>query len=238
LDIDGVISDGEAQRFDLRLLQRLADLNRRAQHDTAVPAVTLNTGRPSAYVEAMMQAIDGWRPALFESGAGLYFPTTYQFTTSPLLSSQQMTSLQAIVRRIDDEIVQRERAYWQPGKSVCYTLFAKNATTLDDLVDDVRRLVTQMSDQFMVDTAVEAVNIHPAHIHKGTGLQWLADVTGIALSAMGGVGDSPADVNFLALVGRPAAPANAADAVKQVAEYVSSQATASGLQDILDYWGV
>jgi hypothetical protein len=86
LDIDGVLSRGEAQPFDLNLLARLANLNRRAREDDTIPAVTLNTGRPSAYVEAVMQTIDGWQPALYESGAGLYFPQTYQFQLTPALT--------------------------------------------------------------------------------------------------------------------------------------------------------
>ena len=65
LDCDWVISKGEAQPFNLTLFARLAELNRRAKLADDVPAVTLNTGRPSSYVEAVMQAIEGWQPALF-----------------------------------------------------------------------------------------------------------------------------------------------------------------------------
>ena len=93
LDCDGVLSKGEAQPFDPALLARLARLNRRAGAGESVPAVTLNTGRPSPYVEAVMQAIDGWQPALYENGAGLYFPKTYRFETTPLLNAETKAAL-------------------------------------------------------------------------------------------------------------------------------------------------
>ena len=105
LDIDGVLSPGEAHTFDLGLLARLSDLNRRARQGEAVPAVTLNTGRPSPYVEAVMQAIDGWQPALYESGAGLYFPQSYQFQAAPGLTPTHLSELRLIIERLDQAIV-------------------------------------------------------------------------------------------------------------------------------------
>jgi hydroxymethylpyrimidine pyrophosphatase-like HAD family hydrolase len=236
LDVDGVLSQGEAQKLDLSLLERLADLNRRARQDHLIPGVTLNTGRPSPYVEAVMQAIDGWQPALYESGAGMYFPQTYQFKTTPLLTAAQAEALQEIVAALDKEVVKKGRAYWQPGKTVCYTLFAVEPLTLADILPEARAVVAELSDQFMVTPAILALNIHPAHINKGTGLQWLAQETGIDPAEMGGVGDSSADVDFLRLVRNPAAPANATPEVKEAVDYVSSEITAAGLHDILNHW--
>ncbi len=236
LDADGVLSKGEAQPFDLSLLARLRDLNRRARQGEAIPAVTLNTGRPSAYVEAVMQAIDGWQPALYESGSGLYFPETYLFETTPLLTASQKAKLQQVISRVDKAVVQTGRAYWQPGKTVCYTLFAHPPLTIADFTAEVQAIAAEVSDQFVVTPAVLALNIHPAGIDKGTGLRWLADVTGIAPADMGGAGDSAGDIDFLQLVGHPAAPVNATPEVKAVAHYVTSRPDSEGLHDILDHW--
>jgi hydroxymethylpyrimidine pyrophosphatase-like HAD family hydrolase len=239
LDIDGVLSRGEAQPFDPELLGRLAALNRRARSGEAVPAVTLNTGRPSPYVEAVMQAIAGWQPALYESGAGLYLPQTYQFMASPSLTPKHLTALRQIVERVDQAVVQPGRAYWQPGKSVCYSLFAHLPLTLADFSDEVKAIVVEISsEEFVVTPATLALNIHPAGINKGTGLQWLAQVTGIDPTEMGGVGDSAGDLDFLRLVGWAAAPANATEEVKTAVSYVASQPDAAGLQEILDYWSL
>ncbi|MBE7555082.1 MAG: HAD hydrolase family protein [Anaerolineales bacterium] len=238
LDIDGVLSPGEAHPFDLALLTRLGNLNRHARQDEAIPAVTINTGRPSPYVEAVMQAIDGWQPALYESGAGLYFPQTYQFRAAPGLTSAHLAKLRLIIERLDQAIIQSGRAYWQPGKSVCHTLFAHPPFTLADLTPEVRAIVAEVSDDFIVTPASLALNVHPAGIDKGSGLRWLAQVTGIDPIQMGGVGDSAGDIDFLRLVGQSAAPINATAEVKAIVKYVSSQPEAAGLQEILDYWSL
>ena len=238
LDCDGILSRGEAAPFDLPLMQRLAGLNRRAQRGEAVPAVTLNTGRPSPYVEAVMQAIDGWQPALYESGAGLYYPKTYRFETTPMLTPQLKRALAEVLRRVDEAVVQSGRAYWQPGKTVCHTLFANPPHTIADFADEVAAVAAEVSDDFVVTPAKLALNIQPAGIHKGTGLRWLAKVTGVSVSDMAGAGDTAGDVDFLRLVGYPAAPANATAEVRAVVEYVSPKNDAEGLAHILDHWSI
>jgi hydroxymethylpyrimidine pyrophosphatase-like HAD family hydrolase len=236
LDCDGVISVGEAQPFSLELFSRLADLNRRARRGEEVPAVTLNTGRPSPYVEAVLQAIEGWQPALYESGAGMYFPQTYQFATTSLLTAEHQTALHQIIRQIDRQIVQPGYAYWQPGKTICHTLFAHPPLKIADFLPDVEAIVTRVSPEFIALPAVLALNIYPAGINKGTGLTWLAQETGINPAEMAGVGDSSGDLDFLNLVGQRAAPGNASDDVKAVASYVSPYKDTGGLMDILDWW--
>ena len=238
LDCDGVLSKGEAQPFDLRLLARLRQLNRRARRGEPVPAVTLNTGRPSPYVEAVMQVIDGWQPALFESGAGMYFPQSYRFEITPLLTEERRLALQKLVNRIDQTVVKRGDATWQPGKSVCYTLFAHPPLTIADFSEEVSAIAAEISDQLVVTPAKLALNIQPAGIDKGSGLRWLADVTGIAPAQMGGVGDTSGDVDFLRLAGYAAAPANATDDVKAAVQYVSLQEDEAGLEDILNHWSM
>lgn len=238
LDCDGVISVGEAQPFNLSLFARLAALNRRARAGEAVPAVTLNTGRPSPYVEAVLQAIEGWQPALYENGAGMYFPQGYQFKPSPLITPAQRATLTEILRQLDEAVVRPGLAYWQPGKQICHTLFAHPPHTIAAIQPLVSEIVIAISPDFLAVPAVLALNIHPAGVDKGSGLRWLSQETGIALAEMAGVGDSSGDVDFLRLVGRPAAPGNATADVKTVAHYVSSPENAAGLLDILDYWQV
>lgn len=238
LDCDGVISKGEAQPFNPALFARLANLNRQARRGEPVPAVTLNTGRPSPYVEAVMQAIEGWQPALFENGAGMYLPGPYQFKTTPLLTEAHKIALRQIVQRLDREFVQPGHLYWQPGKSVCHSLFAYPPHTIGEFLPAVQAAVAQISVDFKAEPAALALNIYPAHITKGSGLRWLSGEVGIDPADMAGVGDSASDVDFLRLVGHPAAPANATGDVKSVARFVASEENAAGLLQILDHWQV
>jgi hydroxymethylpyrimidine pyrophosphatase-like HAD family hydrolase len=238
LDIDGVLSAGDAQPFDLSLFERLAKLNQMAKKDSQVPSVTLNTGRPSPYVEAVMQAIQGWQPALYEHGAGLYFPQDYSFQISPHLTPEHKQALDEVLALLDHEVVQTGRAYWQPGKTVCHTLLPIAPATVTEIFDDVQLMINDYTDFIIVSKTISSVDVHPKPVTKATGLEWLAQVTQIDLSDMGGVGDSSSDAKFLQLVGYPAAPANAVSEVKAVAHYVSEQSNSDALHDILDYWQV
>lgn len=56
-DVDGVLTQREGKALDLQLLERLAHMHRTARENPSRPAVTVCTGRPAAYVEAVLQAI-------------------------------------------------------------------------------------------------------------------------------------------------------------------------------------
>ncbi len=238
LDVDGVISVGETHPFSPDLFRRLANLNRRARQGELLPAVTLNTGRPSPYVEAVMQAIDGWQPALYETGAGMYLPVTYQFKASPWLTPAHQALLRRAVEQLDESLVRPGRAYWQPGKSVCYSLLAEPPFEVPELLAQAQAVIAAISDELVVSRAGVTVNIYPAGINKGTGLEWLARTVGLEPAEMAGVGDSKADLDFLRHVGWPAAPANAIQEVRAEVRYVSPYPDAAGLMDILDQWGM
>ncbi len=114
LDVDGVLTQGEAKAFDLPLLQLLAEMNRAARQDPSRPAITLGTGRPAPYVEALMQAINGHTPALFEHGTGLYIPNGYRFLPNPAMGDP--AAFEAVRLRLKETIVQTGKAFFQPGK--------------------------------------------------------------------------------------------------------------------------
>ena len=82
------------------------------------------------------------------------------------------------------------------------------------------------------------LNILPRGIHKGRGIQFLANHLNISPAAMLGVGDSDIDLPFLSTVGYSAAPANANSEVKSIVQYVSPKPTVDGVLDILDHFKV
>src|SRR5262249_57546432 len=86
VDVDGVLSLGEAAPFDGTVLQRLAAINDRARHEPTCPAITLCTGRPAPYVEVLTQIIHGFSPSIYEHGAGLYISEPYGFKRHPNLT--------------------------------------------------------------------------------------------------------------------------------------------------------
>ena len=80
------------------------------------------------------------------------------------------------------------------------------------------------------------MDVTPTGINKGQGVRWLSEETGISLAHMWGIGDSTSDLKFLELVGRSAAPANAAAEVQAAVGYVSPYRDGDGVVDILRRW--
>ncbi len=233
-DIDGVLTDGEAQPLDLPLLAQLGAMNRLARQDAAQPAVTLCTGRPAPYLEAMLQAIDAYLPGIFENGAGLYVSESYRFLPHPNIGDT--TIIPKVKQRLADTLVKLELAYFQPGKIYTLTLFANNPADTEKLAELTAVALDHLLEHIELVYASSCLNILPKNIDKGQGIAFLASRLGISPENILGVGDSDVDLSFLQSVGYRAAPSNANKAVKRLAHYISPHPTSEGVLDILRHF--
>lgn len=235
-DIDGVLADGEAQPWDLALMAELAALNRAARQDASRPAVTLCSGRPAPYVDAMLQAIDGHLPAVFESGAGLYDPAGYCFLPNPSLGSG--SKLRQAKQRLIQKLVRPGHATIQPGKEYSLSLFPTERTALETLEPLAREALGPLAERIDLVYSASCLNVMPAGIDKAGGLCFLAQVAGIPLAAMLAVGDSPVDGPMLTVAGYSAAPANASPYIQRLAQFVAPSPAAQGVREILAHFAV
>jgi HAD superfamily hydrolase (TIGR01484 family) len=236
VDVDGCLTPGEGQPWNFEALKYIAQLNRAAQEDAAQLAVTLCTGRQEPYVEVLMQAIDAHLPGIYENGGGLYFPREYRFIENPLITSTMRETLADIKTILRREIVKTGLGYFQPGKEVSLTLYPLERVSVRELYLAVAQALDAFDAEYTVQASVSCVDCTPAGVDKGDGVRWLSRETGIPLGQMGGIGDSASDLKFLNIVGRSAAPANAADEVKAVVDYVSPYEDGDGVVDILRRW--
>jgi hydroxymethylpyrimidine pyrophosphatase-like HAD family hydrolase len=233
VDVDGVLSHGEAAPLDFAVLQRLAEFNDRTRQNPASTAVTLCTGRPVPYVEVLMQAIHGRYPAVYENGAGLYIPEPYGFKGHPAITHDIQIRLMRFQTVLHDALVATEQAYFQPGKSASLSVFPRTGVALLQVSAEASRLARDFGGEFSVEEAATCVNVVVRGLGKAEGVCWLARETGIPLRDMAGVRDSPSDIEFMQLLGWIAAPRNAHEAVKQIAHYTSPYEDGLGLVDIL-----
>jgi hypothetical protein len=230
------LTQGEAKALDLALLAHLAEMNRAARADPSRPAVTLCTGRPAPYVEVLCQAIDGHLPAIFENGCGLYEPRGYRFLPHPKLGDN--AGFQAARERLRQGLVQAGKVFFQPGKEFSLSLFPLDGVTVPDLYPLAEAALGPMRDVVDLVYSGSCLNVLPRGVDKGEGLRALCERAGLSLDEVLGVGDSDVDLPFLALAGRSAAPANAADEVKRIVSYVSPRDTSNGVRDILKHFGL
>jgi hypothetical protein len=236
-DIDGCLSGGEMQPFNLPLLEFIADINRRARVGAAPFSVMICSGRPATYVEAVAQLIDATMPAIYENGNGLYFPTTYRFAFNPLITPAMRAELAEIRRVVQRELVERDVAIIQPGKEASMTIFpVPTDLSLTQLAELTRQTLSHVTHDYVVKASVSCVEILSMTIDKGVGVDWLVRELGMPATQMAGIGDAPADLTFLRRMGHSATVANATNEVKAAVGYVSPQKEIEGVVDILKRW--
>lgn len=236
VDIDGCLTPGVAREWNWSALQSIGDLNRRASDGETVPPVTLCTGRQQPYVEVFMQAIGAYLPAIYENGCGMYFPDGFRFIQHPAISAEVREALAAARSMLHARLVRPGLAYFQPGREASHSLFPMPGINLVHLHEGVSDALSGCNPALSVQVSAACVDVMPFGIDKGAGLHWLSEETGIPLARMGGIGDSAGDLRFLDLVGRSAAPANAAEEVKAAVGYVSVLQDSEGVLDILQTW--
>ena len=236
IDIDGCLTPGEGQPWNFEALKYIARLNRRAQEDAANLAATLCTGRQEPYVEVLMQAIDAHLPGIYENGGGLYFPREYRFVENPLITAAMREALAGIKATLRRAIVETDLGHFQPGKEVSLTIYPLGQVSVHELYLATVEALATCQAGYIAHESVSCVDVIPRGVDKGAGVRWLSQEMGIPLDQIGGIGDSASDLTFLSIIGRSAAPANAADEVRAAVGYVSPYEDGDGVVDILRRW--
>ncbi|HEX7005467.1 MAG TPA: HAD hydrolase family protein [Trueperaceae bacterium] len=217
VDIDGCLVAVEHAAYDLGNLARVAELNRSSLTDPAVPPLTILSGRPHPYVDALMQVLDIRVPAIFENGAGLAVRSPYTARYRAEVERGRV-SLAVLAR----ELGGRPELTIQPGKSASLTVFPVDP---DEGIEGIERLLEEIVErealELVLDPAQECVNVLVRGVDKGLGLRWLADELALPLSQIAGIGDSLGDLAWLELCGFSCAPANAVEAVQLRVDSVS-----------------
>lgn len=218
VDIDGCLVPVEHASYDLAALARLAELNRRSRIERAVPPLTILSGRPHPYVDALMQLLDITVPAIFENGAGLAVRSPYHARYR-----QEVERGRGALAKLATELARLPGLTVQPGKSASLTVFPAEPTAR---IADVERTVAELLErhglELLIDPAHECVNILVPGVDKGLGLRWLAEEVGVSTGEVAGIGDSVGDLPWLELCGVAVAPANGDERLQARVEAVSA----------------
>jgi hydroxymethylpyrimidine pyrophosphatase-like HAD family hydrolase len=78
------------------------------------------------------------------------------------------------------------------------------------------------------------INVIPAGISKGSGVQEIAQAMGISLDQVIAVGDSVGDIEALEIAGLGVAMGNAEEELKQHADYIAASVWEDGVAQILE----
>ncbi|MFB6247158.1 MAG: HAD family hydrolase [Salinibacter sp.] len=229
-DIDGCLA-APYTPYDLDGLATL----RRYGHDAgppaadhAAPALSLCSGRPYPYVEAMSQALGLTAPVLFEGGGGRFDPVEAQTTWSPALTDEIEAAIAEVRHWFATECVPGTKLSIDHAKRTQAGVVSPDP---DEIVD-VRARTEQFVEAHVPDLRVFSteisVDVVPPGITKRNGLEWLAAHLGVALEDTAYIGDADADLEALSIVGTSFAPANADEAVLRAVDHVTDGAVLDG----------
>ncbi|WP_372637017.1 HAD hydrolase family protein [Fodinibius sp.] len=223
-DIDGCVSTPFISP-DWNLLSEIRRLNDQHVNDIAVPPLTICSGRPLPYVEAVAQWLNVNYPAVFES-AGVCSIENYEVQFLPVFdekAEQQVDELKAWLER---EIIPE-----YPGMILEFTkkmdagLIHPKKEVIDDAFPAIKEYVADGYPIFEVHKTEVSINIILADNNKENGILRLCELLDIAPREVAYIGDSSGDIPGLKIVGQPYAPSNAVAEVKEHAEVLDAKVT-------------
>ncbi len=234
-DVDGCLSPEAIGQASASALATVAKHNHRARTEGDRPLLTLCTGRPLPFADAiarMVGALD--LPIVCEAGAFLFEPKTYTWEIDQSLTPEYFAALaeqRSWVERTFPSV------YFEQGKSASLTLFHPEGPEALER-DVLRRLqdrVAERSLPFRIAMTWTCINVEPASVSKATGIERFMRRTGLATHQLAGIGDTMSDMAIRERVRFFACPANAKPELKPHADYVSAFDEVFGVLDILEH---
>lgn len=257
LDVEGVIVQpgGSEHPWPLEQMLRL----RHVLADASAACV-LCTGRQEPYGEAMVQALNlfrplpddlrtraaaetgielfGW-PSIVENGGYFYDPIAKHPIPHPALTRERIALIHRIVAEVVLPLAERTGALVEPGKDFSISLnpppvarHSPNRQSTESFRPVVDAALKDFADEVEVKHSASAIDITPRGISKASAVRLLRDMLGLAPLEVLGVGDTVADSEWLQRVGWRAAPSNGREALRGM-DYYSPHPVIEGLLDIL-----
>ncbi|HVT10956.1 MAG TPA: HAD family hydrolase [Fimbriimonadaceae bacterium] len=220
-DNEGCLTPGKGRAFDLEGLQALA----RALAANPEIKLTIATGRPASYVEALLQAtgcmID--EPVICEGGAVLYFPSTdrTELLGEPADGPALMAELNGVAYRLE------------PGKQCCVSFYPEgNATT----AEIARRLIEAgFGEKYTLLSSAAAVDVTPRGVDKAFGVDELRKRLLGSYDVFAGFGDSGNDGPLLRACDIAGCPSNATEEIRALSEFRSDHPHVWGLLAFIEH---
>jgi len=231
-DIDGCLNAGFVSPLDLVTLARIAaQVTRlRAQGVT----VTLCTGRPTGYAQAIAQALGITTQMVVENGAALLDPTNGRVSTPA--ADADRAALSRFAERLMRDPHWAGRLSLESGKQACLSLNSPEISHRPS--SQIRKLMTELravpgAEQFDWAHSTTAIDITPKGINKASGAAQLLDELKLAWSAVAAIGDSQNDLPVLERAVLGLCPKNAEASVRECATLTSPKPYAEGVEDLL-----
>ncbi|MEZ6318554.1 MAG: HAD hydrolase family protein [Phycisphaerales bacterium] len=233
-DVDGGLSPDFFGPADTATLAAVAEHNRRAHEDRDRPPLTLCTGRPLPFADAMARIVAVRDlPILCEGGVWMLDPATYRWSRDPNITEDHLEFARELGRWATDTF---DGCYLETGKTAAVTIFHDRGPDhlRAHVVPAVEAEVARRNAPYRVAMTWTCINVEPLAVSKATGLDRAIAHANLDPKRLAGIGDTMSDLPIRERVAFFACPANAAADLKPHADYVSPYEEARGVVDILE----
>ncbi len=230
LDLDGCLTF-PFQTPDWKQITAIRELQRRSEKEDDIPALSLCTGRPQPYAEAVAQWLGVRHTIIFESGGGFFHPVSAKLTWSPEFTPEIQKKSEEIRSWFSKDILPR-----YSGMMVEFTkrtdvgLIHTELDTIREVYGLVSEIIERDYPEFEVHYTNVSVNIIVKACNKASGLRYFAKQQQVSADEIAYIGDTSGDIKALEWAGHPYAPANAIDEVKKRARVMPGEATGGVLE--------
>ena len=234
-DIDGCLGPEKTDPLDADRLRAVADYNRAAYERADRPVVTVCTGRPQPFAEAICRLIGNHTlPAICEMGVWLWWPDGNRYERDPAITPENIHALHELSEWIERDYGPRG-VVQQPGKTCSTSLYHDDTAYLKGLMPALTERIAAEGWPFRVSDTWLWINIDLTHVSKATGIERMTAQTGLAKARLAGIGDTMSDKAIRDHVDFFACPANAKPEIKAHADFVSEHDEVAGVLDILEH---
>jgi hydroxymethylpyrimidine pyrophosphatase-like HAD family hydrolase len=233
-DIDGCLTPESNELFDLGALRRIADHNHAAIKSGDRPVVTLCSGRPQPFVEAITRMIGNTLlPCIAENGVWLYFPATNEYLRDPSITRDHLRAVHQAAEWVEAELFPQGFSI-QPGKSASISLYHHDSALLPKMMPTIEAAFKKHGWPLRVTKTWHYINCDLDHISKATGLDWLIASAGLNPDRLAGFGDTMSDMAIAQRVKFFACPPKHDEGLEAVAHHISPYWQAWAVLDVIE----
>lgn len=236
-DIDGCLST-PFETPDWNLITSLRELSSRSDNNNEIPPISICTGRPQPYAEAVAQWLDVTLPIIFES-SGLYYPGENRIKLHEDFTEQSREKVHELKDWLLSNIISSYGGMeLEFAKIMDAGLIHPDTSIIDEVVPQIESFVSEHYPEFEVHKTEVSVNTLMKSSNKKKGILQLCSEIGVTPAEVAYIGDSSGDIPALEIVGQTFAPANAHQSVKEIAgisvlSSVVTQAVLDAYQEVI-----
>lgn len=232
-DIDGCLSPESSDPISIHKLAEVARYNELAKSQQDRPLVTVCSGRPEPFCEAMCRLLQNDRyPCVAENGVWVFDPVTNVYEMDPAITAEHLEMVHSTSAWVMKNYG-KHGVTLQPGKSASVTLYHPKPEYLQSILPELKAEAEASNWPFRMSMTWFYINCDFTFVTKATGIKRLLEATKIDPARTIGIGDTMSDKSIADTVSWFACPANAQDEIKQHADYISEYEQVDGVLDIL-----